>query len=69
MHYEQIPVAVVKKMLGEHPQEQGNGQDWRALAQLVQTETDSTKMIELVQQMIEKFDEEEDRKGSRSAKK
>jgi hypothetical protein len=69
MRYEQIPVAVVKKMLGEPPQEQGNGQDWRALAQLVQTETDSTKMIDLVQQMIEKFDEEEDRKGSRSAKK
>ena len=33
--------------------------DWRELAQRIQKETDSQKMIELVQQLINKFDEEE----------
>jgi len=37
--------------------------DWRELAQRIQKETDSQKMIELVQQLINKFDEEELRKN------
>ena len=42
--------------------------DWRQLAQRIQTEADPQKMIELVQQLIEHFDEEKLQKNlSRSA--
>jgi len=58
MNFEQIPIATVKKIIEALPQETTDGQDWRALAQRVQVETDSGKMINLVQQLIEKIDEE-----------
>lgn len=32
--------------------------DWRELAQRIQHETDSKKMIELVQQLLDRYDEE-----------
>ena len=34
---------------------------WRAMAQQIQRETDTTKLIELVQQLIARFDEQEQR--------
>jgi hypothetical protein len=37
--------------------------DWRELAQRIQKETDSEKMIELVQALIDKFDEEKGQKN------
>lgn len=33
-------------------------EDWRDLARQIQEETDSTKIVELVQQLISKFDEQ-----------
>ena len=35
--------------------------DWREIAQRIQQETDSQKMIELVQQLLDKFDDEKRR--------
>jgi hypothetical protein len=32
--------------------------DWRELARLIQTETDPHKMVELVQKLITRFDDE-----------
>jgi hypothetical protein len=37
--------------------------DWRELAQLIQKETDPQKMVELVQLLIARFDEETARKS------
>jgi hypothetical protein len=34
---------------------------WRTMAQQIQKETDTTKLIELVQQLIARFDEQEQR--------
>jgi len=70
LHFEVIPVSTVKKIVKDLPQEEvdrpqekkengkesGNG--WRELAQRAQRETDSNKMVELVEQLIEKFNEE-----------
>jgi hypothetical protein len=67
-HFEQIPVETVKKIVEQFP-EQGvsTPKDWRELAERVQQETDPNRMIELVQQLITKFDEEKLRKGLRPA--
>jgi len=40
-------------------------EDWRELARRVQQERDPNKVIELVQQLISKFDEDHLRKGLR----
>jgi hypothetical protein len=37
--------------------------DWRELARLIQTETDPHKMVELVQKLIARFDDEKLRKS------
>jgi hypothetical protein len=44
----------------ETPGKNGGGDtaDWRELAQRIEKEDDSGKMIELVQQLIDKLDEE-----------
>ena len=42
--------------------------DWRALAQQVQQETDSSKIVNLVQQLIAKFDEQNSRLPRKQAK-
>jgi hypothetical protein len=57
-----------KKIIEQHPQQKAENPtavegvsttaDWRGLAQMVQQETDSHKMIHLVQQLIAKYDEE-----------
>lgn len=90
-NFEQIPVAVVKKIAelfpvarktGDSPLRietpaEGTGgprpaggalqnrtdglsthEDWREVAQRVQVETDSYKMVQLVQQLIENFEQE-----------
>ena len=93
-NFEQIPVAVVKKIAelfpvarktGEGPlsietpaEETGRPrpaggalqtdglsthEGWRDVAQRVQAETGSHKMVQLVQQLIEKFEEEKLRKN------
>jgi hypothetical protein len=41
----------------------GNCADWRELAQRIEKEDDSGKMMELVQQLIDKLDEEKLRKN------
>lgn len=90
-HFEQVPVAVVKKMIVEQPevmqtddatekiatdetesasddansvsQELDGGESgaegWRGLAERVQTESDPEKMISLVELLIAKLDEEQ----------
>lgn len=42
--------------------------DWRELARRIQQETDSGVMLDLVQQLITKLDEEKARKPSRKQK-
>jgi hypothetical protein len=67
-YFEQIPVETVKKIAEQFP---GNSistpEDWRELAERVQQEQDPNRMIELVQQLITKLDEEKLRKGLRLA--
>ena len=72
-HFEQIPVATVKKIADEFSAgEIGDNvpevdvstpKDWREVAQKVQGETDSNKMLELIQELIEKYDEEKNQKS------
>jgi len=78
-HFKQIPVARVKQIAkplppndeSEHdgatvprPNDGSPAQDgWRGMAHQIQKETDTSKVIELVQQLISKFDEEEQRKN------
>jgi hypothetical protein len=71
-HFEQIPVETVRKIATEFPQANAvendspgaqtpevtpDGGDWRELAQKVQEETDSTKMMGMVEELIAKLDE------------
>ena len=46
-----------------------NPQDWRELAQKIQEETDPEKLIELVRELIAKFDEDKLRKSMLAARK
>jgi hypothetical protein len=76
-HFEKIPVETVKKIAQELPENNdgvsGETQDettsplerWRDVAQKVQQEQDPNRMIELVQQLIATFDEEQLRKRLR----
>jgi hypothetical protein len=68
-HFEQIPVATVKKIAHEfsanrdredhrHDSDTSSHEDWREVAQRVQAETDSKKLHELVQELIQKYDKE-----------
>jgi hypothetical protein len=71
-HFEQIPVATVKKIAYEFPVSEiadhtpdvdvSNAERWREVALRVQGETDSEKLLELVQELIEKYDEEKTKK-------
>jgi hypothetical protein len=71
-HFEQILVATVKKMAYEFPVSEigdrmpdvnvSTSGDWHEVAQRVRGETDSEKVLELVQELIEKYDEEKTRK-------
>jgi hypothetical protein len=72
-HFEQIPVATVKKIAREfsansdredqwHDSDTSSHEGWRAVAQRVQAETNSKKLHELVQELIQKYDEETPRK-------
>jgi hypothetical protein len=76
-HFEQIPVETVKEIAQGLPENNdgvsGETQDevtsplerWRDVAQKVQQEQDPNRMIELVQQLIATFDEEQLRKRLR----
>ena len=67
-HFEQIPVATVKKIAYEFPVSEiadrmpdvdvSTAVDWREVALRIQGETDSEKVLELAQELIEKYDEE-----------
>lgn len=73
-YFEQIPVATVKKIATEFPEnkavEPASGsverqrevpatqEDWRQLAQRVEQESDPIRMIALVEQLIVTFDKE-----------
>ena len=67
-HFEQIPVATVKKIAHEFPVSEiadrmpdvdvSTFEDWREVALRIQGETDSEKVLELAQELIEKYDEE-----------
>jgi hypothetical protein len=77
MHFQQIPVEIVKKIATDLPEDSATGHDsvsagarrpasvkaerWRDVAQQVQQEQDPNKMIKLVDQLITKFDEENSR--------
>jgi hypothetical protein len=68
MHYEQVSVASVKKMMDHIPHRENAPtadsidllaeHDWRQLAERAQTETDSQKLIEIVRLLIARYDEE-----------
>jgi len=71
LHFEVIPVSIVKKIVERLPQEEADhlsqekkengtesGNGWRELAQRAQREPDSDKMVKLVEQLIEKYNEE-----------
>jgi len=62
-HYEQIPVAAVKQLV-EKVIPIDVVDDWRVLARRAQNEPDNDKMIELIQQVIVKFNEEKVRTRS-----
>ena len=65
-HFEQIPVAAVKRLVEDLPPADAKDKhvaDWRVLAQRAQHEPDTDKMIELLEQVIVKFDEEKVRKS------
>lgn len=83
-HFEQIPVETVKKIAQELPRSatelpkpvssdqrepESPNERWREVAQQVQMEQDPTKMIQLVDQLIATFDEENSRpsRNGRSA--
>jgi hypothetical protein len=77
-HFEQIPVETVKKIAKDLPQNEAierdsvddgmqrevtaTQEDWRRLAQRVQQESDRTRMIALVEQLIVTFDKDDARK-------
>ena len=66
-YFEQVPVATVRKIAYEFPaSEIGDDMpdvdvstpgDWREVAKKVAGEPDSGKMLDLVQELIEKYDE------------
>ena len=63
-YFEQIPVETVKRIVEQLPENDISTQeDWRKLAERVQQEPEPNRMIELVQQLITKLDEEKLRKG------
>ena len=69
-YFEQIPVEIVKKIAHEIPASDQNGDQgsdaagssskggWRGAAERVLAEPDPNKMVELVQDLIKKYDEE-----------
>jgi hypothetical protein len=77
-YFPQVPVELVKKVAKEFTESDataGNGanpqasngvksstEPWRALAEQVQRESDPDKMIDLVQELIAKIDEEKSSK-------
>ena len=72
-HFEQIPVATVKKIAKELPKSSvmpdeitPPQENWRELAKQVQQEQDPKRMTELVTQLLAEFDEGNLRKGSGS---
>ena len=95
-NFEQVPVAIVKQIIAEHPelmQQDGlvseisgedveldyvkggtptlvdsasPGEDWRELAQRIQSESDPTKLIGLVQELLTKLDQKQQRKSPES---
>lgn len=78
MNFEQVPVEVIKQIAKEFSESSSaennrasaqtldasasSSEDWRVVAQQVQQEQDPGKMVELVQQLITTFDEEQARK-------
>ena len=66
-HFEQIPVATVKKIAHEFPVSEiadrmpdvdvSTSENWREVALRIQGETDSEKVLDLAQELIEKYDE------------
>jgi hypothetical protein len=56
---------------GQNPNPTSDGvpsqDDWRDVARMIQQETDPQKMVELVQQLITRFDDEKSRKSPRAS--
>jgi hypothetical protein len=72
-HFEQIPVATVKKIAKELPKSSvvpdeitPPQENWRELAKQVQQEQDPKRMTELVTQLLAEFDAGNLRQGSGS---
>jgi hypothetical protein len=67
-NFEQIPVATVKKIAHEffvseigghmHDGDNSRHEGWREVAKRIQVENDTDKVGELVQELIEKYDEQ-----------
>ena len=73
-YFETIPVTAVKTIAVEHPGNNGRGdhkpendvstrESWREIAQRVQAEPDPNRMIALVQELINRYDQEKLRNG------
>lgn len=56
---------------GQNPNPTSDGvpsqDDWRDVARMIQQETDPQKMVELVQKLITRFDDEKSRKSPRAS--
>jgi hypothetical protein len=51
------------------PDKEATSADWRELARRIQKEEDPDKVLELVEQLIVKFEEEKQRKGLSTTRK
>ena len=62
-YFEQIPVETVKKIAQPfHTTHEPTEEEWRILARQASEERDPDKLLELTQQLVEKYDEEKQRK-------
>jgi hypothetical protein len=66
-HFEQIPVETVKKIAQPlHTTHEPAEEDWRDLARQASIEEDPEKLLDLLQQVIETYDEAK-RRGRRQS--
>lgn len=61
MKSEELNETILLPSGNERLPSSNNVEDWRELAQRIQQETDSSKIVNLVQQLLAKFDEQDAR--------
>ena len=64
-HFQQVPVEMVKQMMETERSQGPSNNSWRNLAQAAANEPDGTKMINMVEEMLDKFDERQRKNGLR----